>query len=336
MNWYYVKAGERVGPVPGPEWERLVGENEIGPQTLVWRDGLERWTPYGELAPAASAAPDASADSGEPEPAAVSAADPLSFASQIRECDYRLSLRACLGNALGFLSRSYLPLLGITLLVLAILHFFSLHPVTDFLFAAALSEVFLGGLYAAFLHTMRTGDNAFGLVFSGFSAERFFRLIGKSLWERGVILLNAIVVVLILALSGIITPGMTPDDLSTEQTLMLFFVGGIVMIPCFYFIICWTFATPLIMDYRMPLGEAMKLSREKVLQHPWRISFGIALSILIALSPLFIAVPLSQFLGFANDSAQNPFHLVIALTLPFFFAFVLAMYEAIFTLPARS
>jgi uncharacterized RDD family membrane protein YckC len=51
MQWYYAHSGQRLGPVGEPEFARLVNEGAIRADTLVWRQGMANWQPYGEVAP---------------------------------------------------------------------------------------------------------------------------------------------------------------------------------------------------------------------------------------------------------------------------------------------
>jgi len=60
MSWYYAESGQQRGPVNQGELENLVRAGAIGNETLVWREGMADWQPYGqvkEAAPADSAAP---------------------------------------------------------------------------------------------------------------------------------------------------------------------------------------------------------------------------------------------------------------------------------------
>ncbi len=43
--WYYVLNEEKHGPMSAQGLGSLVAQNAIGPQTLVWRDGLPNWLP---------------------------------------------------------------------------------------------------------------------------------------------------------------------------------------------------------------------------------------------------------------------------------------------------
>lgn len=50
-SWYYAAAdGQRHGPLPGHELADLARAGTIGPQTLVWREGLAGWTPLSAVA----------------------------------------------------------------------------------------------------------------------------------------------------------------------------------------------------------------------------------------------------------------------------------------------
>lgn len=41
--WYYAQGGEQRGPVSEEDLSTLVRRGEVGPDTLVWRDGMEQW-----------------------------------------------------------------------------------------------------------------------------------------------------------------------------------------------------------------------------------------------------------------------------------------------------
>lgn len=56
MNWYYEKAGQRMGPVPEAELDRLTASGEINAATLVWSEGMANWTPLGQARAAGASA----------------------------------------------------------------------------------------------------------------------------------------------------------------------------------------------------------------------------------------------------------------------------------------
>jgi len=61
MDWYYAEAGQQRGPVAESEFDGLISAGTIRDDTLVWRDGMSNWQPYGQVktgvAPATNAAP---------------------------------------------------------------------------------------------------------------------------------------------------------------------------------------------------------------------------------------------------------------------------------------
>ena len=44
-EWYFARGGTHQGPVPLKELQRMADAGEIDPETLVWRGGMEQWTP---------------------------------------------------------------------------------------------------------------------------------------------------------------------------------------------------------------------------------------------------------------------------------------------------
>lgn len=57
MNWYYAEAGEQRGPVTDTELSDLAKAGAIRDATLVWREGMASWQPYGLVKAPASAPP---------------------------------------------------------------------------------------------------------------------------------------------------------------------------------------------------------------------------------------------------------------------------------------
>ena len=43
IMWYYAVDGERRGPVKEEEIPTLIRRGEIGPESLVWREGMDEW-----------------------------------------------------------------------------------------------------------------------------------------------------------------------------------------------------------------------------------------------------------------------------------------------------
>lgn len=50
-NWYYATAeGQRRGPLPAAELRALAARGELGPRSLVWREGQAQWRPLQDFA----------------------------------------------------------------------------------------------------------------------------------------------------------------------------------------------------------------------------------------------------------------------------------------------
>ena len=57
MNWHYVEGSEQRGPVTDTDLEALAQSGKVGPDTLVWREGMAEWLPYGQVKSPPAAAP---------------------------------------------------------------------------------------------------------------------------------------------------------------------------------------------------------------------------------------------------------------------------------------
>lgn len=58
MEWYYVEAGQRVGPLSPEQFEQAVTSGKIASHTLVWKEGMAAWQAYNAVAlPGSTALP---------------------------------------------------------------------------------------------------------------------------------------------------------------------------------------------------------------------------------------------------------------------------------------
>lgn len=64
MDWYYVDAETRkeVGPVNDGNFNRLIKEGRVKPETPVWRMGMDKWAPYSRMTIGAQAVAAASVE----------------------------------------------------------------------------------------------------------------------------------------------------------------------------------------------------------------------------------------------------------------------------------
>jgi uncharacterized RDD family membrane protein YckC len=49
MNWYYVEQGKQTGPASDEQFNALVQNGTITADTLIWREGMAEWMPYGQV-----------------------------------------------------------------------------------------------------------------------------------------------------------------------------------------------------------------------------------------------------------------------------------------------
>ena len=66
MNWYYVNAGQQAGPVDEAQLDALRSSGQINAETLVWREGMANWQPYGEARPSVAQGAPAAIAGGTP------------------------------------------------------------------------------------------------------------------------------------------------------------------------------------------------------------------------------------------------------------------------------
>ena len=62
-EWYYAKGGTRYGPVSMDQLKELAARGRLGPDDLVWREGLETWV-RGRTIPDLPFPPPVAANSG--------------------------------------------------------------------------------------------------------------------------------------------------------------------------------------------------------------------------------------------------------------------------------
>ena len=327
MNWYYIDGPLRVGPIPDTEWAELVRSGKIQPDTLVWQEGMEKWTPFREASPPAVEPPPFGA---APEPT-VEAEDPNTFAARVVDLDYAASLRRCISRGWKAFLSDYWMLVGSTFLIYALTLAGASLPVVHTAMSMGLQGVLLGGLYCVGLRILR-GEPAFIRdLFSGFSLALLKPLLLTTLVSFLVMVVCFLPATIATEVMGMIPANfeamMTGDPQSQAQALTLLWqtwtadpqktlVWLLVILTCslpaVYFTFCWMFSIPLIVDKGLDFWPAMQLSRRKVLQHPWRVA---------------VLVLAAEALGF---SGALGFGIGVIFTLPLAFLVKLALYEEIF------
>lgn len=49
MSWYYAAAGQQIGPVEEAKLQELFSAGTLTADSLVWRQGMDGWKPYGNV-----------------------------------------------------------------------------------------------------------------------------------------------------------------------------------------------------------------------------------------------------------------------------------------------
>jgi len=330
MNWYYIDGPLRVGPLNETEWAELVGSGKIQPETLVWHEGVEKWTPYRLMTPpvAAETEPPDLDEVIEAQPAE----NPQAFAACVVDLDYPVNLGRCISRAWAAFTSDFWMLVGAAFLIAAISLAAAASPLLQTAMSMAFRGVLLGGLYSVYLRILRGEHALISDLFAGFRRPLF-----KPLALTTLVAFLVGVVCFLPATIATDLMGILPADFQTliagadpqsqiqaltllwgaltadpQKTLVWLLVLLTCSLPVVYFAFCWMFSIPLIVDKGMDFWPAMQLSRRKVLQHPWRIA-------LLAL--------VAEILGF---SGALGFGIGVVFTLPLSFLIKLALYEDIF------
>ena len=327
MNWYYIDGPLRVGPLNETEWAELVKSGKIQPETLVWHEGVEKWTPYRLMTPAGL----------EPEPPDFEEAleevaeTPQAFAARVIDLDYPVAINHCISRAWAAFASNFWMFVGTAFLIAALSLAGSSLPVVHYAMPMALQGVLFGGLYLVYLRMMRGEPASTGDLFAGFGLPLFKPLAFTTLVTFLVMALCFVPATISIQAMGIVPPNVEAmmadnpqqvfaliQDADPQKMMVWLLVFLACSIPAVYFSFCWMFAIPLIVDKGMAFWPAMQLSRNKVLQHPWRIS---------------VLLMVAGILGFAGVLG---FGIGVVLTLPLYFLIKLFLYEDIFNNPSPS
>ena len=57
MNYWVARAGQKQGPFPLAEVQRMLGDGRLTPTDLAWAEGMPSWAPLSQVMPAAPPPP---------------------------------------------------------------------------------------------------------------------------------------------------------------------------------------------------------------------------------------------------------------------------------------
>jgi hypothetical protein len=310
--------GKEYGPVTAGKIMEWIRDGRANLQTKARREGEPEWKTLADFADfaAGSASPPvigAAPVSAGPAPAA-GPVDPKAYAEALLARGGSVDVFECLSRSFHLWTGNFLPLVGVTLLVILVECIIGLIPVLGTLSGFFLKGVFAGGLYYYYFGKMRGEPRQIGDAFVGFT-RAFVPLMLASLLQ------TAFMLALLLAFfapwigfftQAILHPGV-PGALPTLTPFMLGLsgIGGLVML---FLTVSWSFSFPLVIDKGLGPWTAMAVSWRVVTRHWFGVFFTIllgAILMMLGLIGLFVGVLFTLPLLFgallyAYESLCNP------------------------------
>ena len=316
--------GKEYGPVPVHRVQEWIAGGRANLQTKARRDNDTEWktlADFAEFAPPGAAGlpppiePAAGATAPDPVPATPVSNDPRVIADDLIARAVPLDVFECLSRSWHLWLANFFPLVGITLLSLAIQFAAGMIPILGLFAGVFLNGVFYAGLYYYYLGKIRGEPRDVSAVFAGFS-EPLVPLMLTTLLK--LVLSFAVMLPFFWPLFGyifkLITSGALrghpPETLPPpENAIWIGLAFGII--PVVYISVAWCFAFILVIDKGLSPWTAMEVSRRVVTRQWFRVFFVLVLGYFLTLFGF-----LGLFIG-------------ILFTLPLMFGALLFAYEGL-------
>lgn len=272
MDWYYVKGGERIGPISEPRLAELRRDGTITAETLLWSAGMREWQPCSALfpdepAPGAAGIPPALPATGHgiPEGGPSGAGGP-SFPdtgvrgdpAELAAVEYEVRIGDCLSRAWAMLTGpKFGPLFGAGAMVYAIYFGAANIPIVG-TFVGLFAWVLFGGLYQYYLRHIRGPEPPFDYVFCGFRCQM------GPLILISLIQIAALAVCLMPALLAFVVAIVAQEEAILVAAGVL---TGLGFIAWFLIYVIWGFGPILCLDKGLGPWAAMETSRKVVFRH---------------------------------------------------------------------
>lgn len=318
--------GKEYGPVTAGKIMEWIRDGRANLQTKARREGDTEWRTLAEFpdfatghaAPPAPATPPVAAAPASAPATPAGPVDPKAYAEELLARGGSVDVFGCLSQSFHLWTGNFLPLVGVTLLVLLLQALIGMVPLLGMFSGMFLNGVFYGGLYYYYLGKMRGEPRELGDAFAGFS---------KALVPLGLtsLLQAAFTLALMLAffapwigffVQAIRHPG-APGELPafTPVVVGLSVLGGLVML---FASIAWIFAFVLVIDKGLGPWTAMSVSWRVVTRHWFGVFFTVLLGAILAMLGV-----IGLFVG-------------VLFTLPLVFGAVLYAYEGLCNPPAPA
>jgi hypothetical protein len=317
--------GKEYGPVSLQQLREWVAAGRANMDTQAKVAGTEEWRRLGDFPEFATGATSVPPPLQSSSPIAVAGpVNPSMFAADLISRADKLDIFSCLDRSFQLWKANFLPLVGVTLLVLITQMAVNMVPVIGSIAGVFLSGVFYGGLYYYYLGKMRGEPRTVGDAFAGFS-----RGLGSLVLASFLTAFLSLVAAMLFfgpifwpfmkaAIAGA-AAGSAPATLDFPDLTPLMGVGllaGFLLLV--YLSVSWIFSFALIVDQGLGGWSAMEVSRRVITKQWFRVFCVALLGGILAL------------LGIVG------FFVGIFLTLPLAFGAILYAYEDLCNPPLHS
>lgn len=294
--------GKEYGPVSTEQVRGWLSAGRANQQTLARRDGETEWKPLGRfpefgdvsgssLPPTLAGSP-ASASGQKSTYTPAGPVNAKAYADDLIARAPKIDVFECLTLSFNLLKTHFLPLVGVTALVLLLQMALGLIPVIGSIAGIFLNGVFYGGLYYYYLGRMRGEPRELADVFSGFT-RAFVPLMLASLLISG-ITIGVLMVFAGPAFFAMVAAGLASDGQALPQVGGLAAIGIVIgFLIVLYLSISWSLAFALVIDKGLGPWTALEVSRRVVGSQWFRVFFVLLLGGILAalgLIALFIGV----------------------------------------------
>ena len=311
--------GKEYGPVTAEQVKSWIASGRANLTTKAKAAGSAEWRALGDFAEfngTGAGTPPLTA----PPPAPAGDVDAKTFADDLIARGTPLDISECLGRSISLWTSNFLPLVGVTLLVILAECVANMIPILGLFSGLLLKGVFYGGLYYYYLGKLRGEHREVGDAFAGFK-RAFVPLMVATLLTSIIVLglgLAFCAPLFLFFIKTALQGGLNhvhelPEFSGLAIVSMLF--GFLVML---FLSVSWSFTFPLVMDRGLSPWTAMEVSRRLVARQWFRV-FGVVLvgAILAVLGLLGLIIG-------------------VFFTLPLVFCAVACAYEAICNPPPRA
>ena len=283
--------GKEYGPVTAGKVIEWMQAGRANAQTKIKRVDAAEWTTIGALPEFGGSDGNQTAVPPTPPhvatatnaPAAPLTGSAAEIAAGLNARSASLDIFGCLSRSFDLWKSNFLPLVGVTLLIMFVQFVAGLIPVLGMLSGFFLNGVFYGGLYYYYLGKMRGQHREVSDAFAGFT-RAFVPLMLATL------LTSVLIIAVLLVSLGSMFPFLIKVAMSGRATGSLpdisplalggICVGGLVLI---YLSISWAFTLALVIDKGLGPWTAMEVSRRVVTRQWFSVFFVMLLGGILTL-----------------------------------------------------